>query len=107
MTQTTALEIIAIAVAVIALIHVGVLVALFVAMKRAADTATRMERRVGESIQRFEQAAMPVIAHVDGLAVQAGESLTMVRGQLSRWEAALAEKIHAVDRTVDKLQTGI
>jgi hypothetical protein len=107
MTQTTALQIIAIAVAVIALIHIGVLIALFVAMRRAADTAARMEQRVGESIARFEQTAMPVIARIDGIAVQAGESLTMVRHQLSRWEATLAEKMNAVDRTVGKLQTGI
>jgi len=107
MSQTTALQIIAVAVAVIALIHIAVLAALLVAMKRVAETATRMEQRVGESIARFEQTAMPVIARIDGIAVQAGESITFVRNQLSRWEETLAEKIHAVDRTVGKLQTGI
>jgi len=107
MSETTALQIIAIAVGIIALIHVAVLIALFVAMKRVSETATRMEQRVGESIARFEQTAMPVIARIDGIAVQAGESLTMVRNQLHRWEGALADKINAVDRTVGKLQTGI
>ena len=107
MSQTTALEIIAVAVAVIALIHVAVLVALFVAMKKVSETATRMEQRVGESIARFEQTAMPVIAKIDGIAVQANDTIAYVRRQLGEWEDALAEKIHAVDRTVGKLQTGI
>jgi len=85
----TYLGIIAFSALVMALIQVGVLVAVYQAVSK-----------VERGVARVEEASRPLLAQVDEVSREAKQSLAHVRQQISRGGDAVAQILERVDETV-------
>jgi hypothetical protein len=87
------LGVIAVAALVMALVQLCVLVAGIIAVKR-----------MHEVLVRVEDAARPVLAHVDDLVVDATASIAAVRVQIDRVEQQAVQVLKRTDQAVQRVQ---
>jgi hypothetical protein len=87
------LGVIAVATLVMALVQLCVLVAGIIAVKR-----------MHEVLARVEDAARPVLAHVDDLVVDATASIAAVRVQIDRVEQQAVHVLKRTDQAVQRVQ---
>jgi hypothetical protein len=88
------LGVIAAATLLMALVQVGVVIAGIIAVKR-----------LNEVVVRVEDAARPLLAHMDELVVDATESIAAVRGQVDRVERQAMYVLTRTDQAVQRVQT--
>jgi hypothetical protein len=94
-TAETLLGVIAVATLVIAIVHVGVLVA-------AGVLARRLVRLVDE----FEDRMRPLFAHLDSIGKDATRVSSLAAAQVERVDQLFADLAVRVDETVDSVQAG-
>ncbi len=95
-TAETLLGVIAVATLVIAIVHVGVLVA-------AGVLARRLMRLVDE----FEDRMRPLFGHLDSIGKDATRVSSLAAAQVERVDQLFADLAVRVDETVDNVQAGL
>jgi hypothetical protein len=87
------LAVIAIAVAIMAIVQIGVVVA-----------GVRVARRVGRMANELESGVKPLIAHLTTVSSEASRAATMAAAQVERFDVLVSDLSGKIDRTLTAAQ---